>query len=177
MARLLLQSFRDLLASQYTVASLTSLKAQSFMSDSSIKVSGNFSFFFFSYLFDFIRFLKIIDVVTTLAGFGSYLFLDGVGTEARFTNTQSITVSSNGMLYVGETIAIRMVTTSGLIFKFHHLSLLPFLAFFSYFFSFILSQELSLPWLANQAQATSMEWALLLFHLSADSPSTAQEQS
>ncbi len=51
--------------------------------------------------------------MSTLAGSAASGFVDGVGTAARFINTQSITASSNGMLYVGEVGAVRMVTTSG----------------------------------------------------------------
>lgn len=51
--------------------------------------------------------------MSTLAGSASSGWADGVGTAARFIGTLSITVSSNGDIYVGDSNAIRIVTSSG----------------------------------------------------------------
>lgn len=58
---------------------------------------------------------KFSGVVSTLAGSTVNGLSDGEGADAMFTYTYSITASSNGLLYVGESGAIRKVTTSGFV--------------------------------------------------------------
>ena len=54
-------------------------------------------------------------VVSTLAGFGTATWADGLGTAARFNNPNGVSVDSNGAVYVGDTgnNRIRMVSSSG----------------------------------------------------------------
>ena len=52
-------------------------------------------------------------IVSTLAGSATSGWVDGVGTAARFIGIQSIIVSSSGVIYVGDSYAIRVVTSSG----------------------------------------------------------------
>ena len=54
-------------------------------------------------------------VVTTLAGSGTGAWADGVGAAASFNNLIGVSVDSNGVVYVADTLnnRIRKVLSSG----------------------------------------------------------------
>jgi sugar lactone lactonase YvrE len=57
-------------------------------------------------------------VVSTLAGSGTYGFVNGVATAARFTFPRGIALDGNGNLYVVDTAAIRKISPTGLVSTF-----------------------------------------------------------
>ncbi len=52
-------------------------------------------------------------VVTTLAGSDFYSWMDGIGTAAAFASPLSVSVDSNGAVYVADNNLIRKVLSSG----------------------------------------------------------------
>ena len=57
------------------------------------------------------------NVVTTLAGSGSAIFADGIGSAASFYNPSFATIDTDGNIYVADTLnhRIRKVTAGGLV--------------------------------------------------------------
>ena len=64
-------------------------------------------------------------MVSTLAGFGTATWVDGMGTVASFNSPIGVSVDSNGAVYVADAInhRIRMVSSAGVCLVALHISL------------------------------------------------------